>query len=179
MRRLAFGVLALGALGCSDIVGGGKDAKVPGEPLGTFHVIATLESSTCGPGALGSTDLWEFDVKLSREARDLYWLNGKEAIPGRIAADGISFAFDTRAAVEAIPAANGQAGCTIVRSDTANGVLSSPSTDVSSFSGRMRFGYAPSPGSDCLSVVGVDGGFASLPCEMSYLVDAARTKLPE
>jgi hypothetical protein len=166
-------------LGCSDIVGGGKDAKTPGEPLGTFHVIGQLESSSCGPGALGSSDLWEFDVRLSRDGNDLYWLNGAEAIPGRIAADGVSFAFDSRVAVDVIPAGKGHPGCMIVRSDTAQGELSSPGIDVVSFTGRMRFGYAPSAASDCSSVVGVDGGFAILPCDMSYLVEAARTAAPQ
>lgn len=165
-------------MGCSDLAGGGKDAKVPGEPLGTFHVIGHLDASTCGPGALGSTDLWEFDVKLSRDGSDLYWLNGQEPIPGRIAADGVSFAFDTRTAVEAIAAGKGHPGCTILRSDTANGALSSATLDVTSFAGRMRFGYVPATGSDCSALVGVEGGFFALPCEMSYLVDATRQAEP-
>jgi hypothetical protein len=178
MRASAWLWVSVLLLGCSDLVGGGKDAKIPGEPLGTFHVIGQLESSTCGPGALGATDLWEFDVRLSRDGGDLYWLNGAEAIPGRIAADGKSFAFDTRVAVQAIPAGKGQPGCTIVRNDSASGSLSSATTDVASFSGRLRFGYSPQAGSDCGPLVGVDGGFAGLPCEMSYLLEAARTHGP-
>jgi hypothetical protein len=178
MRRSLLILLAGSSLACSDLAGGGKDAKIPGEALGTYHVIAALETSTCGPGALGSTDLWEFDVKLSRDGNDLYWLNGEEAIPGRIAADGTSFAFDTRAVVQAIPVGKGHPGCAIVRSDTANGTLSSASVDVASFSGRMRFGYMPQAGSDCTTLVGVEGGFAFLPCEMSYLVKADRTASP-
>jgi hypothetical protein len=178
MRRSLLVFCATTALACSDLAGGGKDAKIPGDALGTFHVIAALETSTCGPGALGSTDLWEFDVKLSRDGNDLYWLNGEEAIPGRIAADGTSFAFDTRAVVQAVPAGKGNPGCAIVRTDTANGALSSTTTDVASFTGRMRFGYMPQAGSDCTPVVGVEGGFAFLPCEMSYLVKAGRTELP-
>ncbi len=179
MRRSLPVLLSLSALACSDIMGGGKDAKIPGDELGTYHVIGSLESSTCGPGALGSSDLWEFDVRLSRDGNDLYWLNGEEAIPGRIAADGTSFAFDTRAVVQAVPAEKGNPGCAIVRSDTANGSLSSSSTDVSNFTGRMRFGYMPQAGSDCTPLVGVEGGFAFLPCEMSYLVKADRTQAPE
>jgi hypothetical protein len=179
MRLSGWLLVSIALSGCSDLVGGGRDAKIPGEPLGTFHVIGQLEASTCGPGALGATDLWEFDVRLSRDGADLYWLNGAEAIPGRIAADGTSFAFDTRVAVAAIPAEKGHPGCTIVRSDSASGSLSSATTDVASFNGRMRFGYSPQAGSDCSAVVGVDGGFATLPCEMSYLIEATRTKLPD
>jgi hypothetical protein len=179
MRRSWLVLCATASLACSDLAGGGKDAKIPGDALGTYHVVAALETSTCGPGALGSTDLWEFDVKLSRDGNDLYWLNGQEPIPGRIAADGISYAFDTRAVIQAVPAGKGHPGCAIVRTDTANGTLSSTTTDVASFDGRMRFGYTPQAGSECSSLVGVEGGFAFLPCEMSYLVEAQRTALPD
>jgi hypothetical protein len=155
---------------------GEKDAKVPGEPLGTYHVVAALEDSTCGPGALGATDLWEFEVKLSREARDFYWLNGKEVIFGTIAADDVTFAFDTRIDVQAIPPGKGQPGCAISRKDSATGKLSSASDDVKSFDGLLRYGFVPKTGSNCEALVGVEGGFSALPCEMSYEMNAARTK---
>ncbi len=179
MRALGWIVICAAVFGCSELVGGGKDAKIPGEPLGTFHVIGQLEASSCGPGAVGSSDVWEFDVRLSRDGADLYWLNGAEAIWGSVAADGTSFSFDTQVAVPAIEAGKGQPGCTIIRSDSASGSLSSPSLDVRSFTGRLRFGYMPQGGSDCSPLMGVEGGFSMLPCEMSYLVEATRTAAPE
>jgi len=178
MRPLCFAAVAalfsMLALGCS----GGKDPKIPGNELGTYHVTGHLGASSCGPGALGSSDLWEFDVKLSRDGHDLYWLNGKDVVPGRIAADGVSFAFDSRSVVQAEVAGKGKPGCTIVRTDKASGALHEQGTDVTGFDGLMRFGYTADPTSDCSDFIGVEGGFDGLPCEMSYQVDAARTAGP-
>jgi hypothetical protein len=156
--------------GCGDF-DSGKDAKIPGEPLGTFRVTGALEGSSCGPGALGSTELWEFEVALSRDGRDLYWLNGKEAIAGRLATDGVSFVFDTRVAVDAIAAGQGRPGCKVIRSDSASGILAASPDRVHGFSARLRFGYSAQPGSDCSALIGSPEGFEALPCEMSYQLD--------
>jgi hypothetical protein len=168
-------VLSVTALGC----GNGNDPKVPGEPLGRFHVSAHIDGTTCGAGALGSSDVWEFDVQLSRRETDLYWLNGEEAIPGRLSSDGVSFAFDTRVAIQVAPPGKGSAGCTMLRSDQASGTLEPAGAEVVGFSGRLRFGYAEQPSSDCAPLVGVEGGFATLPCDMSYRLDAVRTTAPK
>ena len=84
--------VSLAQVGCAF---GEGDAKVPGDDLGKFQVVGRLDSSTCGVGALGSTDLWEFELRLSRSPNELYWLNGREVVPGEIAEDGVSFEFDT------------------------------------------------------------------------------------
>jgi hypothetical protein len=169
MRTWLF-VLATGCVGCSAL----QRDKVPGDELGSYHVIANLETSTCGPGALGSTDLWEFDVKLSKDGHDLYWLNGAEAIPGSLAADGVSFAFDSQVVVQAIAPGKGRPGCTIARTDSGSGQLSSPSAPVDAFAGTLRYGFQAVQGSDCQELMGVPGGFYALPCEMSYKMSANR-----
>ena len=117
-------------------------------------------------------------MKLSRQANTLYWLNGEEAIPGSIAADGTSFDFESGVDVTLQAAQGAQPGCTMIRADTASGVLSSSSTDVSSFSVDMSFGYAVEAGSQCAGWVGVQGGFAAVPCRVSYSLTAQRTALP-
>src|SRR5262245_29299264 len=169
-------ICALGLSACMQ--GRDTDPHVPGDSLGTFHVAATLEDSSCGPGALGSTENWEFDVQLSRRDDNLYWLNGEEAIPGRIAPDGVSFAFDSRVSVEFEPRGNGRMGCSVMRTDQATGRLSSASEDVTSVSGRLVFGYAPTPTSDCTALFAMEGGFSTLPCQMAYGFEAARTSAP-
>lgn len=156
------------ALACASCKFGQGDAKVPGEPLGTFEVIAELDSSTCGAGALGSTDLWEFEVKLSKDFDQLFWLNGREVIPGRIASDGESFEFDTRVQVEVLEPKPGILGCTLNRQDRASGQLDYRNETVTSFSGRLTFAYIPTSDSDCSPLMGVEGGFSALPCEMKY-----------
>lgn len=167
---LALAALMFGGLGCS----GGKDPKIPGDELGTYAVVSTLQTSTCGPGALGSKDLWQFQVKLSQEGHDLYWLNGAEAIAGDLAADGVSFGFDSHVVVNAIAAGKGQPGCAISRIDTGSGRLSSSAPPVESFEGTLRYGFQPLAGSDCTPLMAVEGGFHTLPCEMTYAMTASR-----
>lgn len=175
MRR---GVVCAVLLLCVGCVGHGQDAYEPGDRLGTFHATGNLTNDTCQAPVLGVTSQWQFDVKLSREANTIYWLNGEEAIPGTIASDGTSFAFQSGVDVTLQAAQGAQAGCVILRSDTASGVLSSSSTDVSSFAIGMSFGYSIETGSECAGWVGVQGGFAALPCMVSYNLTAERTALP-
>jgi len=163
------------ALGCASCGFGEGDAKVPGEPLGTFEVVAELDSSTCGSGALGSTDIWEFEVQLSKDLDQLFWLNGREVIPGKLARDGESFEFDTRVQVEVLEAKPGVLGCTLNRQDRASGQLGYRQETVTSFTGRLTFAYIPSSDSDCSPLMGVEGGFSALPCEMKYDLIATRS----
>ena len=165
-------LLSLAASGC----GNGNDPKVPGEALGRFHVSAHIEDSTCGPGALGSTDVWEFDVQLSRRDADLYWLNGEEAIPGRLASDGVSFAFDTRVAIQVAPPGKGSAGCTMLRSDQASGTLERR-LGVVGFIGRMRFATRRRPRPVSPLVV-VEGGSPPYPATWPYRLERSASATP-
>jgi hypothetical protein len=178
MRLLRAPVVILCSLGGCGPVAEGGDAHVPGEYLGAYAVDATLEQSTCGAGALNAPNLWQFEVRLSQYESSLYWLNGAEAIHGRLAADGSTFSFETKVRVEVQPSKPGFAGCTIFRLDRAKGKLEHGADDVAGFSGEIGFGYAPEAGSDCGGVVGVAGGFATLPCELSYTMQAERLPDP-
>ena len=177
----AFLVLCSECLGC---VGHAQDAHEPGDRLGTYHATGKLVSDTCQAAVLGVTNDWQFDVKLSRETDTLYWLNGQEAIPGTIESNGTSFGFTSGVEVTLDPG-NGTAvhpACVILRSDSASGVLSSKSTDVTGFTADMGFTYSVKPGTECAGYVGVQSGatdgFVSLPCKVSYSLTAARTALP-
>lgn len=176
MRRLlALLVPSLCFAGCLE----GEDSRLPGDSLGTFRVVATLESSSCGPGALGSPELWEFDVQLSRESSVLYWLNGEEAVGGNIASDGRSFSIESTSIIDLAESRPGVLGCSIGRRDTATGTLDNETTDVPAFTGSLAYGYVPLGESDCSGAIGVEGGFAALPCEIRYTMTAKRTEAPE
>jgi hypothetical protein len=178
MRATLLGCVSLLSVTACDQLATGKDAKVPGEPLGTFHVTGNLEGSSCGPDALGSAALWEFDVQLSRDGNDLYWLNGREAVYGRLGNDGRSFVFDTRVQVDAQQAKGAYPGCTLIRNDSATGKLSSADLDVEGFSGMLRFDFSAKAGGDCAALLGQQGGLAALPCDMSYELEGLRTEKP-
>ena len=163
---------------CGGCVGRGQDAHEPGDRLGTYHVSGALKSDSCKAAVLGVSANWAFDVKLSRQDNTLYWLNGEEAIPGTIASDGRSFDFESGVAVPLAAAQGARPGCTIDRGDTGNGKLSSTSSDVKSFSIDLSFDYAADSSSQCAGFVGVEGGFASLPCAVSYSMTGDRTAPP-
>lgn len=168
--------LSVLALGCQF---GEGDAKIPGDQLGTYRVVASLASSSCGPGALGAPELWEFDVRLSRDDPDLYWLNGEEPVYGTVAADGRTFSFDSATRVTLAPPRNGRGGCIVARRDSATGRLAGAALDVPSFDGALRYGYSATGESDCAEWLGLEGGFAVLPCEIAYDMVATRTALPD
>jgi len=151
---------------------GDGDAKVPGEPLGTFDVVAKLETSDCGAGALGSTETWQFVIKLSRDYDQLFWLNGREVITGSIASDGRSFELDSWVEVDAIAAKPGQAGCSLTRTGRASGTLGQVTEIVGSLTGQHTLSATPQAESACSPLVGVEAGFRALPCSMSYHLDA-------
>ncbi len=155
----------------------GVDAHIPGDDLGTFHVAATMDVTTCGPGALGSPDSWEFDIRLSQSGTELFWLNGDEAIPGRVDTD--SFQFDSAVEVPLAEPEPGAPGCVIVRGDLASGRFGFEEDEVTSFDGSLVYSYAPTAESDCDVFVGVEGGFGTLPCSIAYRIDATRTVAPK
>ncbi|HEY6561468.1 MAG TPA: hypothetical protein VI072_29545 [Polyangiaceae bacterium] len=165
-RLSLLGSFALTLTGCWEM-GTAGDAKIPGDLLGDYSVEAELESSTCGEGALGSEHSWKFDVRLSRSGSALYWLNGQEAISGVIDAEG-AFTIETNVKVQTQAAGRGRLGCVIWRMDRTSGKLVGQGADVPGFTGKLRFGYAPEQNSDCSELLGVSGGFATLPCEMTY-----------
>jgi hypothetical protein len=180
VRPLLASILLVTLSACGE----GGHGGIPGDELGTYGVVGSLSGSTCGDGALGATDPWQFEVRLSRADRELFWLNGREAIAGRLEADGVSFSFETRVDVELIPAEKGRPACVISRYDRATGLLSADNTDVESFAADLRFEFAVaasdgSVGYDCSPAIGVSGGFAALPCSMGYDLEAVRTRPPE
>lgn len=174
MRAFACAIFVL----CAGCVGRGQDAHEPGDRLGTYHASGDLQGDTCQASVLGVTPSWAFDVKLSRQDDTLYWLNGEEAIPGSIASDGKSFDFTSGVEVTLAAAQGVNPGCIIDRTDAATGKLSSSGTDVKSFTAAMSFVYAAQSGSQCAGFVGVEQGFAGLPCKVSYHLNGKRTALP-
>lgn len=173
MRSPSLVLIATALAGCLEF-GKVDDAKVPGDLLGMYAVTGELEETTCGEGALGASDQWQFEVKLSRTEQDLYWHNGREAIVGSIGPDGRSFAFQTRIEVEAVPASRGRAACRVARDDSASGRLSATGPDVESFDGSLEFRFRALQGTDCALWLGSEGAPATLPCAMKYALSAER-----
>jgi hypothetical protein len=150
---------------------GDEDPKQPGEVIGFFAVDGAISEDTCGAENLNAPSSWSFEVKLSRDDGALYWLNGREAIVGDIDASG-RFGFDTHVDVQLAAPRGAFKGCTMVRTDSANGALSSSDSKLS---GTLTYGYSEKSGSDCSEyATGVDGTPLLLPCKLGYALRGAR-----
>lgn len=167
-------VACLALTSCLDF-GKVDDAKAPGDMLGMYQVSGNLDSSTCGEGALGAGDTWNFQVKLTRFANDIYWLNGQETLVGDIASDGRSFSIQSGVEVKVSSPGGARKGCVIDRRDEAEGKLSDSGDDVESFRGSMSYRYDLGAGSDCTDWLGTEGAVDVLPCTISYSLKGERT----
>jgi hypothetical protein len=177
-RRVGVLLAAMLPLGCSDFLGDKGDAHQPGTVLGKFHVAAALQSSTCGQGALGAEANWEFDVELARDDGALYWNNGVEIITGQLAADRTTFTFSSAVIVDMRTEETlGMPPCSVRRDDTATGALDSPNDPVHAFTGALGYAFAATVDSECSDLVppSETATFATLPCSMSYAVQADRS----
>jgi hypothetical protein len=144
------------------------DGKVPGTLLGSYAVTARIAEDECNADLLGAPDPWMFPLKLSRFQDDLYWLNGREAIVGELDEKAETFAFSTRVDVEVTPPTGASFGCTVSRYDRAAGKLDFEAEAVVALEGELEFEYRAKPGAECFEIVGVPGGFVTLPCVLRY-----------
>ena len=173
----AFVVLTVVTAGCVEAFGT-KDAHRPGEPLGTYHLVAKQASNDCGDQALGAPATWEFDVKLSWGTGDLFWNSGGEIISGPVTEAG-AFQIDTDVIEDMRTASEqGKPPCSVARHDTARGTLAltADGDGATSAKGKLTYAFEPTTGSSCGDLVTSDAPlFAALPCAMTYTFTATRT----
>ncbi len=175
-RRLAAGALLVSVVfACS-----GKDPYNPGTPLGTYKVTGTLASNSCGDTGT-APDPWLFDVKLARDPSTLFWLQGGPPVSGALDTQTHAklMTSDTRTVHEA-DARRGISLCALTREDILDATLATPAAGtaatVDGFTGGLTYRFSATEGSDCGDQLGVaGGGFAALPCTVSYILSARRT----
>lgn len=150
----------------------GKDPYNPGQPLGTFHATATLTSATCGGDPPSP---WEFDVKLSHDARTLYWVQG--GLPVRGTLDDAGHFTLSQVGTSQVSAADKTHGaCLVTRTDTLDGNIGGGGI-ANGFTGTLGYAFAPADGADCAAQIGTT--FTTLPCGISYELSAVRTSAPD
>ena len=146
-----------------------------GADLGTFGVEATEAANDCGPGALGSTPRWSFDVELARADTELFWAGN---VGGHVGAD-LAFDVSADARFELRPPRAEDPGCAVGRQDSISGVLlADGSGAITAFTAQMLFVFAAEPDAACTPRELGEAGVPDLPCSMSYALEGQRTRAP-
>jgi len=165
----AFASLFSAVLGaCSAPTNG---TSLPGTPAGTFNVVGTLGTNTCGAG-LGLSNPWDFQVQLSVDETVLYLAetDGSSQMSGPIT--GTSAVLTATGTANADATEAGVGSCNLTLTATFNLDLNSESSPTS-FTGSVSYAYAVATGvasmaacNDQLSSSG--GDYATLPCNFTY-----------
>ena len=170
-------VLVLAAMLVASAACSGKDPYNPGTPMGTFNVQGKLTTNSCGDAG-SAPDPWAFDVKLSRDASTLYWLQGGPPVSGVL--DASTHATLKSSDTRTVHAANPRSGvsfCAMTRDDILDATLSPAGTgNADAFNGSLTYRFTPTEDSDCSDQMAGSGGeFAALPCEVKYDLAALHT----
>ena len=170
---LAFlGAVAAG-VGCSGPPGAGRQL---GADLGTFRVAASEAENGCGAGVLGSSASFEFEIELSREHSELYWGQRR----GIVLEPSLAFELEVSMIIPISERRPGVRGCAIQRRDRIEGTLEARSDgEVTGFAASMSYAFAADPTAPCSFDDQLVAGLPRLPCQMSYGLEAERTRAPE
>jgi hypothetical protein len=144
-----------------------------GDDLGTFRVAASEADNSCGPGVLGATPTFDFDVELASDALEIFW-NGQTAgsLDQRLR-------FDVRASVVVEGEDLGtQPTCRLERRDHVWGTLRDSETGIDGFTGTMTYDFRPALEAVCDDFDQEQAGVPVLPCQMRYELTAERTREP-
>jgi hypothetical protein len=172
-------VAALAYLVAVPLACSGTDPDEPGTVLGTYSVTGTLKTNTCGAGQ--APNPWDFSVKLSTDPGTLYWIQGSLPVAGTLSTANVAALTSTSTQASYLGDSSVPL-CAIDRTDTLSATLVPDPTlahEYSAFSGTLTYAFTQdSASTDCSSALTENGGgYAALPCSVSYTLSATRTAL--
>ncbi len=129
----------------------------PGEPVGTFHVVGTLEDNTCGTMAVPAQEEVVFSAEIRTDGSQAFWRRPQAAIIyGAVGADGtFTFRLETQASLTGADPDGGTANCVLSRQEVlAVRVMPSDDGGVPAGDGGGPAGNGSDAGAD-------DGGAAN------------------
>lgn len=134
----------------------------------SFTIEASLEDNTCGAGAVEASETVETAVRLTISGDTLVWRgdDGGTPLSGLVEDGEFSIAeTDTFTLIEGTEHA---AGCIVQRLTRYEGTIEESAGRITDVSGSILFRYAEAVDHDCDALVGAEGGFENLPCEVTY-----------
>jgi hypothetical protein len=150
----------------------GNQDSAPGVDMGSFAVVGTLTSNTCGAAAFGVTSPYDFDIHLSKDGSAIYWVDGSPYIEGTVAADGTTFTISSTISSQTGTKSDGTATCELQRTTTLKGSLVMSSGKITSFSGTLTYDYAQILGGQCDEILGTQYKVTQIPCTQQFSVTA-------
>jgi hypothetical protein len=156
-------------------------SSLPGTALGTYSVVSTLGSNTCGSG-IGAQNPWNFSAELSQDGTTLYLANkdGSDEVSGLLDATNEQSATLVAAVTANVDGtdANNPGPCNLTMSTTIDLTLSAESPPKT-FTGKATYTYsvatAVSSTTNCTDQLSSSGGkYSTLPCTVEYSLKASR-----
>jgi hypothetical protein len=162
----------------------GVGSCVPAPTLGSYSMVGTLGTNTCGSG-IGAQNPWDLTVQLSQSdtTLSLAQSDGSNEVTGT-ASSAVSSTAATTASLTSVVTANvdgSDAGiegpCDLTLSTTFTLTLAAGSPPPS-FTGTAVYVYSAatvSSNSDCTDQLSSSGGkYSTLPCTVNYSLSATR-----
>jgi hypothetical protein len=167
---MVIGVMAAGA--CT------QNASLPGTSLGTYSVVGTLGTNTCGSG-VGPASPWDFTVEMSQDDTTLYLAqtDGSDEVSGTLVSTSATLTSVVTTNVDGSEA-GGPGLCDLTSSTTFVLKLAAGATPAS-FTGSVVYTYAAATGvsstTNCSDQLSSSGGtYATLPCSVNYTLKGTR-----
>jgi hypothetical protein len=166
-----FGAGAAIAAGCMNT------AALPGTALGTFSVVGTLGTNTCGSG-VGAASPWDFDADLSLDGTTVYLeqTGTTEELTGTLSGTTTTVTMTTTSNVDETDAGLGPCNLTQGASlaltfDSATAPTKLTGTAVYTFSAATDV----ATGTDCTDQLSSNGGaYDTLPCTINYTLTGTK-----
>jgi hypothetical protein len=155
-------------------------SSLPGTALGSYAVVGTLATNTCGSGVSASNP-WDFNANLSKDDTTLYLENedGSDEVSGSVdSTDGTTATLIAAVTANADGTAADPGPCNLTLSTTYDLVLDAESPPKT-FTGTASYSYsvatAVSSTTNCTDQLSSSGGkYATLPCTVEYSLKATR-----
>jgi hypothetical protein len=171
--RTARAGLALAAVA---VCGACSDTALPGRFAGTYKVVGTIVTNSCG---LDAPNPWTFDVQLSQNGALLYWSSLDGTAPLSAPLVGAAATLTASQTQNVDSSQDGGFGpCSMQRTDQIPITLAA-GWPPPSFSGEIVYAFAASPGADCTDQLTSAGGlYDALPCGITYSISAEHVSTP-
>ena len=152
-------------------------SSLPGTSKGTFSVVGTLGTNTCGSG-VNASNPWDFSMAMSEDGSTLYVENtdGTSQMSGTLSSTSATLSSAVTSNADATEAGAGT--CDLTQSTSIAIDLNSASAPTR-FTGTATYTYSAATGvsstNDCTDQLASAGGpYNTLPCTVTYTLSGTK-----